>query len=340
MIGEGCTQAVGGPHAEVMALRDAQARGTPTTDATAYVTLEPCSHMGRTSPCCDTLIAAGIARVVSSSEDPNPRVQGQGFARLRAAGIAVEVGAGASEARELNLGFFRRMELGRPWVRLKIAASLDGVSALTNGESQWITSGEARADGHRWRASANALLTGIGTVLADDPRLDVRGVAVAKQPPLAVLDSRLRTPPEAALFRAERAVWLYAASPGEPNHTDADTHPDMHADAPPGHAEVIRVPASQGQHIDLHAVMHDLAQREINEVHVEAGAALNGALLQGGLVDEMLLYIAPKILGPGRAMLDLPALTRLPDGQPYVISDVARVGPDLRLVIRITHPAN
>jgi len=331
VIGEGCTQAVGGPHAEVMALRDAQTRGASTHGATAFVTLEPCSHTGRTGPCCDALVSAGITRVVASSEDPNPKVRGLGFTLLSAAGITVETGPGAKEARELNLGFFRRMEQGRPWIRLKIAASLDGVTALNNGESRWITSGEARADGHRWRARASALLTGIGTVLADDPRLDVRDVDVAKQPPLAVLDSRLRTPPQAALFKASRAVWLYAASPDETTDTPAG--------APPCHAEVIRAPASEGQHINLHAVMRDLARREINEVHVEAGATLNGALLQAGLVDELLLYLAPKLLGPGRPMLDVPALNRLPVTQDFTISDMTMVGPDLRLLVRVNHSA-
>nr|MBP6504722.1 bifunctional diaminohydroxyphosphoribosylaminopyrimidine deaminase/5-amino-6-(5-phosphoribosylamino)uracil reductase RibD [Rhodoferax sp.] len=211
VIGEGHTQQAGGPHAEIMALRDAQARGASTQGATAWVTLEPCTHHGRTGPCCDALIAAGIGKVVASIADPNPLVSGQGFARLRAAGIEVEVGPGAHESRELNIGFFSRMVRRVPWVRMKLAASLDGKTALDNGVSQWITSEPARADGHAWRARACAVLTGIGTVLDDDPRLDVRLMDTSRQPHLAVVDSRLETPHDARLFEAQRRVFIYAA---------------------------------------------------------------------------------------------------------------------------------
>ena len=212
VLGEGFTQRAGGAHAEVMALRDAQARGQEVRGATAWVTLEPCAHQGRTGPCCDALAAAGVARVVAALEDPNPLVAGQGFARLRAAGVAVEVGPGAEAARELNLGFFSRMQRGRPWVRAKVAASLDGLTALPDGQSQWITGAAARADGHAWRARACAVLTGVGTVLADDARLDVRAVATQRQPQVLVLDSHLRTPPNASLFIADRACYIYAAA--------------------------------------------------------------------------------------------------------------------------------
>ena len=235
--------------------------------ATAYVTLEPCAHHGRTGPCCDALVAAGVARVVASLEDPNPLVAGQGFARLRAAGVAVEVGPGASESRELNIGFFSRMVRGRPWVRMKIAASLDGQTALANGQSQWITGDAARADGHAWRARAGAVLTGVGTVLEDDPRLDVRLAPVGRQPPLVVVDSRLQTPPSAALFGiAQRPVWIYAAeaqprSPGGAGSQWRRCHP----------------PARPGEQGGPSALLADLAGRGVNELHVEAGFKLNGS---------------------------------------------------------------
>jgi len=214
VLGQGHTQRVGGPHAEVMALRAAQEHGHDVRGATAFVTLEPCSHFGRTPPCCDALVAAGLAKVIVACQDPNPLVAGQGMARLRAAGIDVQLlppdDPHAIAMRELNIGFFSRMLRGLPWVRLKIAASLDGTSALANGASQWITSAEARADGHAWRARACAILTGVGTVLADDPRLDVRGIAMPRQPHVAVLDSHLRTPPDANIFIASRDCYIYA----------------------------------------------------------------------------------------------------------------------------------
>ena len=212
LLGQGFTQRAGAPHAEIMALRDAQAQGHSLLGATAYVTLEPCSHQGRTGPCCDALIAAGIKKVVASLLDPNPLVGGQGFARLRAAGITVEVGPGAVQSRELNIGFFSRMLRRTPWVRLKLAASLDGKTALENGASQWLTSEEARSDGHAWRARACAVLTGLGTVLADDPQLDVRLVPTERQPQLVLLDNRLETPVGAKLFKVQRTCHIYTAS--------------------------------------------------------------------------------------------------------------------------------
>ncbi|MDD0817142.1 bifunctional diaminohydroxyphosphoribosylaminopyrimidine deaminase/5-amino-6-(5-phosphoribosylamino)uracil reductase RibD [Curvibacter sp. HBC28] len=323
VIGRGHTQVRGGPHAEVMALRDAQARGQSTRGATAYVTLEPCSHQGRTGPCCDALIEAGVAKVVASLVDPNPLVSGQGLARLRAAGIEVEVGPGADEARELNIGFLTRMSESRPWVRSKIAGSLDGRTALNNGQSQWITSPEARADGQAWRARACAVLTGVGTVLADDPLLNVRDVATPRQPHLVVLDSQLRTPLSARLFGQARALW-FATTVSDP----ARHQPFIERGA-----EVLVLPSADGR-VDLPAMLAELARREVNELHVEGGPILNGALMQAGLIDEWLLYVAPKVLGPGRPLATLPEQTDLDQTHALVFTDLERVGPDLRLRAR------
>ena len=261
ILGKGFTQQAGGPHAEVMALRDAAALGNDVRGATAYVTLEPCSHQGRTGPCCDALIGAGIGKVVASLADPNPLVSGQGFARLRAAGVDVVVGPGAKESRELNIGFFSRMVRGTPWVRIKTAASLDGTTALANGQSQWITSPAARADGHAWRARACAVLTGIGTVLDDDPRLDVREVATPRQPHLVIVDSQLQTPLEARLFSVpNRTCLIYTAS----------DDPEKKVALENRGATVIRLPNPQGK-VDLGAMLKDLGRRSVNELHVEAG---------------------------------------------------------------------
>ncbi len=324
-IGRGATQQAGGAHAEVMALRDAAAQGLSTRGATAYVTLEPCSHQGRTGPCCDALVAAGVARVVASLMDPNPLVAGRGLDRLRSHGVQVELGLGAEASRELNLGFFSRMVRGRPWVRLKAAASLDGLTAMPNGESQWITSPAARADGHAWRARSCAILTGIGTVLADDPRLDVREVDTPRQPVLVVVDSALRTPADAALFKAQRRVLIYTAQ------SDADSARAAALKA--RGAEVIPLPDQSGR-VDLAALLADLARREINELHVEAGAKLNGALLESGLVDELLLYVAPRLLGSGRGVAEIPALANLAEAPALEFLSVERIGPDLRLLAR------
>lgn len=324
VLGQGHTQRAGGPHAEIMALRDAAARGHSVSGATAYVTLEPCSHQGRTGPCCDALIAAGIKKVVASIADPNPLVSNQGFERLRAAGIEVEVGPGAAESRELNIGFFSRMIRRTPWVRMKMAASLDGTTALANGQSQWITSPEARADGHAWRARACAVLTGIGTVLEDNPRLDVREVATPRQPHVVVVDSRLQTPLDAHLLIAERACIIYAAVPNDAKKAALEARG----------ATVVMLPDSNGK-VDLAAMMKDLGSREINELHVEAGSKLNGSLIRAGLVDEFLLYLAPKLLGPGHGMAAFGPLQSLVDAVALQFQSVDRVGADLRIVARV-----
>ncbi|AOF84196.1 riboflavin biosynthesis protein RibD [Hydrogenophaga sp. RAC07] len=333
VLGQGFTQQAGGPHAEVMALRDARAKGHPLAGATAYVTLEPCSHHGRTPPCCDALVEAGIAKVVVATEDPNPLVAGRGLARLRAAGIEVELLPPESEAalasRELNIGFFSRMVRGTPWVRMKMAASLDGTSALNNGASQWITGEAARTDGHAWRARACAVLTGIGTVMEDDPRLDVRLPDTTRQPHLVIVDSALATPLSARLFEPApgglpRQVWIYHAV------LDAEKQAAL---AERG-AIPIHMPGADNK-VDLAAMLRDLAQREVNELHVEAGHKLNGSFLREGLVDELLVYLAPKLLGQGASLSNLGPLELLQDGVPLHFASIERVGEDLRIVARV-----
>jgi diaminohydroxyphosphoribosylaminopyrimidine deaminase/5-amino-6-(5-phosphoribosylamino)uracil reductase len=325
LLGQGHTQAAGGPHAEVMALRDAQARGHDVRGATVYVTLEPCAHHGRTPPCCDALVAAGVGRVEIACGDPNPLVNGQGTAHIAAAGIAIGHAPEdvALRARELNIGFFSRMQRGRPWVRMKIAASLDGRTALPNGASQWITSEAARADGHAWRKRAGAVLTGIGTVLADDPSLDVRLVETALQPMRCVVDARLDTPPHARLFESASPVILFTAA------ADAARRAALQARG----AEIVDVPAPGGR-VDLEVVLANLAARHVNELHVEAGARLNGALLRTGQVDELLLYLAPTLLGAGREMAALGPFEALAQGLPFDFHDAAKVGADLRILAR------
>lgn len=325
VLGRGATQQAGGPHAEVMALREAQAAGHTLQGATAWVTLEPCAHHGRTPPCCDALIAAGIARVVVAIGDPFPHVDGAGIARLRAAGVQVDLADGdlAAAAHELNIGFFSRVQRGRPWLRLKIAASLDGATALGNGLSQWITGEPARRDGHAWRRRAGAVLTGIGTALADDPRLDVRLVPSAGQPLRAVVDSALRLPPQARLLAPPGAVVVYGA---------ADAGGRAAALQAQG-AAVQLLPGADGR-VDLGAMLADLAQRGVNELHVEAGAQLNGALLQGGWVDELLLYLAPTLLGPGRALAALGPFQHMAQRLDFRFVETSRVGADLRLRLR------
>ncbi|MBS0451671.1 MAG: bifunctional diaminohydroxyphosphoribosylaminopyrimidine deaminase/5-amino-6-(5-phosphoribosylamino)uracil reductase RibD [Proteobacteria bacterium] len=329
VIGVGHTQRTGGPHAEIMALRDAQARGRSVEGATVYVTLEPCAHHGRTGPCCDALATARVGKVVASLADPNPLVAGQGFERLRAAGIAVEVGPGEEEARELNIGFFSRMLRKTPWVRMKLAASLDGKTALENGVSQWITSHAARTDGHAWRARAGAVLTGVGTVLEDDPRLDVREVETPRQPPLVIVDSHLQTPPDARLFDTpERPVWIYAAKP------NADKAAPLQARG----VDVRYLPNAQGK-VDLPALLQDLAAREVNELHVEAGHKLNGSFLREGQVDELLLYLAPKLIGAGMDMASQihaqGPLQTLAQAVELEFRSVESIGSDLRLIARL-----
>jgi len=326
VLSRGFTQQAGGPHAEVMALRSAVAAGLDLRGATAYVTLEPCSHHGRTGPCCDALIHAGIRRVVASLADPNPLVGGQGFARLRAAGVEVEVGPGAEKSRGLNLGFFSRMQRGIPWVRMKAAASLDGITALPNGVSQWITASPARADGHAWRARACAVLTGIGTILEDDPRLDVREFATQRQPHLVVVDSGLQTPLAARLFDVpDRRVFIYTAST-DPAKTTTLTERG---------AQVVLLPDS-AKKVDLRAMLRDLAQqRSVNELHVEAGAKLNGSLIREGLVDELLVYMAPTLLGSGRGIAQWGPLESLAGALKLEFRSVDQVGPDIRLLARV-----
>ena len=323
VIGQGHTQATGQAHGEVMALRDAAARGHSVRGATAYVTLEPCAHHGRTGPCCEALIEAGVAKVVASLTDPNPLVAGRGLDRLRAAGVQVEVGPGAQQARELNIGFFSRMRRGRPWLRLKVAASIDGTTALGDGQSQWITSPAARADGHAWRARACAVLTGIGTVLADDPTLNVREVTTPRQPVRVIVDSHLQTPMQARILQGGGPVWIYTAV------RDAGREVELSARG----AHITCLPDAQGK-VDLAAMVQDLARREINEVHVEAGSKLNGSLMRAGLIDELLIYLAPLLLGPGQGLLALPALGQLSDGVALQFTDFQRIGPDLRVMAR------
>lgn len=324
VMGAGHTQRAGGPHAEIMALRDAAARGNSVVGATAFVTLEPCAHHGRTGPCCDALIAAGIKKVVASIADPNPLVAGQGFERLRAAGIAVEVGPGAAESRELNIGFFSRMIRKTPWVRMKVAASLDGKTALDNGVSQWITSDAARADGHAWRARSCAVLTGIGTVLEDNPRLDVRLVDTPRQPHLVVVDSRLETPLDAQLFIPGRSVYIYTAEQNDTKKAALEARG----------ATVIYLPGAKGK-VDLAAMLRDLARREVNEVHVEAGHKLNGSLIREGLVDEFVLYLAPKLIGQGAGMASFGPITELSQALELDFRSTDQLGPDLRIVARV-----
>jgi diaminohydroxyphosphoribosylaminopyrimidine deaminase / 5-amino-6-(5-phosphoribosylamino)uracil reductase len=316
----------------VVALRRARTEGAQLRGATAYVTLEPCSHHGRTPPCCNALIEAGVARVVVATLDPNPRVAGQGVTRLRAAGIQVDVlppdDPMARASRELNIGFFSRMIRGIPWVRMKVAASLDGITALPHGESQWITGAAARTDGHAWRARACAVLTGIGTVLEDDPMLDVRLQPATRQPHLVIVDSQLQTPPTARLFGAPahglpRQVWVYCA------HDKPSERAALEARG----AQVHCLPGPGGK-VDLAALLNDLARREVNELHLEAGHKLNGSFLREGLVDECLLYLAPTLLGQGAGLSSFGPLATLAEGLALRYVSVDRVGDDLRIVAR------
>jgi diaminohydroxyphosphoribosylaminopyrimidine deaminase/5-amino-6-(5-phosphoribosylamino)uracil reductase len=326
LIGAGHTQAAGQAHAEIAALRDAQARGNDVRGATAYVTLEPCSHHGRTPPCSDALVRAGLGRVVAAMVDPNPLVAGRGLAQLEAAGIAVSSGLLADQAHELNIGFFSRMRRGRPWVRLKTAASLDGMTALDSGESQWITGAEARADGHAWRARACAILTGIGTVKADDPQLTVRGIDTPRQPRRVIVDSKLEIAPQARVLQGA-PCWIVAAAP----------HPAREAALRAAGHEVILLPNAAGK-VDLPALMQELGRREINELHVEAGAKLNASLVREGCVDELLVYLAPCLIGAGQGMFALPPLARLDDRRQLRFHQFKQVGADVRILARFIQP--
>lgn len=327
VLGRGHSQAAGGPHAEVMALRDAAARGEAVAGATAYVTLEPCAHFGRTPPCAKGLIEAGLARVVAAQQDPNPLVGGRGFAMLREAGITTEQGLLAAEARESLQGFLSRIERGRPWLRLKIAASLDGKTALANGESQWITGPAARADVQRLRARSCAMLTGSGTVQKDDPQLTVREIDgqawQGRQPLRVVLDSRAQLSPKARLLHVPgQTLVITAAAP--PAHVAA-----LQAAG----AEVLALPDAYGR-VDLAATLAALAQRGCNEVTVESGGRLNGAWLHSGLVDEIVFYQAPVLLGSAAAQMADFSLARLADKLSPRVADLRQVGADLRYTLR------
>ncbi len=320
VIGEGWHERAGEPHAEVHALN---AVGAHARGATAYVTLEPCAHHGRTPPCCDALVAAGVARVVVAMEDPNPLVASKGLTRLRAANIAVASGLMADEARELNIGFVSRMTRGRPWVRLKVAASLDGKTALLNGQSQWITGPAARRDGHAWRAQACAILTGIGTVKDDNPQLTVRDVETSRQPQRIVVDSRLETPLNAKVLGAGTLI-VAAAHAEQP----------VQALKAKG-AEVLVLPNAAGK-VDLPNLMQALGRRGINELHVEAGYKLNGSMLNEGLVDELLVYMAPSVMGDSaHGMFHLQALKNLSEQRRLDIVDVRQIGADIRILARV-----
>lgn len=320
VLGEGWHERWGEAHAEVRALADARVRGNDPRGATAYVTLEPCNHQGRTPPCTEALLAAGITRVVAAMRDPNPQAS-HGGERLHKAGVGTAFGVLEERARELNAGWIKRMQSGRPLVRLKVAASLDGRTALADGSSQWITGAAARADGHHWRARACAILTGIGTVRHDDPQLTVRGVDMSRQPLKVVVDRHGELPATARLLAIGKTLIFTA------------TAPKMQW---PANVETCVLPDREGR-IDLGAMLDALGARGINEVHVEAGARLNGALMAEGLVDELLLYIAPCLLGdPARGMIGLPApLARLDDRVRLKVRDIAAVGEDWRIVAAI-----
>ncbi len=328
VVGRGWHERAGGPHAEVFALREA---GECARGADVYVTLEPCSHQGRTPPCADALIAAGVKRVVAAMQDPNPRVAGQGLERLRAAGIEVETGLLEAQARQLNPGFVARLARGRPWVRLKLAASLDGRTAMASGESQWITGAAARQDVQRLRARSSAILTGVATVLADDPSMNVRleaqqlhGIEPVRQPLRVIMDSRLRTPPGAGLLSLPGETLVLTAS-GDQGAWQA---------LQGAGAEVAPVKHKDGR-LDPVSVLELLAQREVNEVLLECGPTLAGAFLAADLVDELVLYLAPHLMGDtARGLFSLPGLEKMQDRIELEWVDVRQVGNDLRLTVR------
>jgi len=312
IIAEGWHEKAGAPHAEALALERA---GSRAAGATVYVSLEPCNHFGRTPPCAGALITAKVARVVAALRDPNPQASGGGAA-LAAAGIRFEHGLMQDAARELNIGFVSRMTRGRPWVRLKAAATLDGRTALANGKSQWITGPEARRDGHHWRARACAILTGIGTVKADDPRLTVREMQTPRQPLRVIVDSRLETPQSARILEGDK-ILVFSAKPGILKN-----------------AEVVALPNAGGK-VDLSRMLQELARRGVNELHVEAGFKLNGSLVREGCVDEVLLYLNPSFLGDSaQGILDLPAPDSLAGRTTLRIVSLERLGEDLRILAR------
>lgn len=322
LLASGTTQQAGGPHAEIMALRQAQERQVDTAGSTFYVTLEPCSHQGRTAPCVDAVIQARPARVVVAMRDPNPLVAGRGLEKLRQAGIHVSGPVCVDEALALNVGFVSRMTRRTPWLWLKMACSLDGRSALPDGQSQWITSAPARADGHHWRARSCAVLTGIGTVRADNPRMNVREHATQRQPIKAVIDTHFSIDEDAALLD-NGPCWVFSC-----RHD-----PDKALRLAKRNVHLVLMPEKQGS-VDLQAVMLWMGAHDINEVHAEAGATLSGALVQAGCVDELLIYMAPKLLGEGRGIADIDSLPDLPAAPTYEFFDVQSIGPDLRMRAR------
>lgn len=319
VVGEGWHEKAGAAHAETIALEHARKQAA---GATLYVTLEPCAHHGRTPPCVDALLKAKPARVVAAMQDPNPQTAGKGFEQLRAAGITVDVGLMEAEARELNIGFVSRMTRGTPWVRMKVAASIDGRTALANGQSQWITGADARGDGHAWRARACAVLTGVGTVKDDDPQLNVREVQTTRQPLRVVVDSRMQTPLTAKILGPGTIIAAAGA--------DVPRSVALRAKG----AEVVVLPNHEGK-VELPALLQELARRGCNELHVEAGHKLNGSLLDEGLVDELLIYFAPCILGDtAQGMFHLPPLDSLAGRRKLKITEVAHIGDDLRIRAR------
>jgi diaminohydroxyphosphoribosylaminopyrimidine deaminase/5-amino-6-(5-phosphoribosylamino)uracil reductase len=322
ILGEGFHQRAGEPHAEIHALQRAGARAR---GATVYVSLEPCSHHGRTPPCADALVEAGVARVVAAMQDPNPSVAGQGLQRLRAARIGAECGLCEAQACELNIGFVARMTRVRPWLRIKTAASLDGRTALRNGQSQWISGAAARRDGHRWRARSCAVMVGVGTLLADNPRLTVREVKTTRQPLRVVVDRQLEIPLDAHVLEGGHALIV-----------TAQERPEKVRQLEQLGAQVVRLPNPEGK-VDLAALMQELARRELNEVLVESGSRLNGALLRANLVDELVVYLAPHLLGDtARGMFDLGELNALDQRVELTIRDIRRIDTDLRVVARLT----
>jgi diaminohydroxyphosphoribosylaminopyrimidine deaminase/5-amino-6-(5-phosphoribosylamino)uracil reductase len=325
VIGEGWHRRAGEPHAEVNALQDARARAPERiAGATAYVTLEPCAHTGRTPPCCEALVAARVGRVVAAMEDPNPLVAGRGLAAVRAAGIVAEIGLCAGEAADLNAGFVSRMTHGRPWVRVKLAATIDGRTALAGGESQWITGPAAREDGHRFRARACAILTGSGTVAIDNPQLTARLPGVERQPQRIVIDGALRISPQARVLAGGGTLLATASD-------DAAAAAALRATG----VELLHLPGPDGR-VDLAGLLGELARRGINELHVEAGPRLAGALMTRGLVDELLLYLAPSLIGDtGRGLIALPALESLSDRVSLRWQDIRQVGDALRVIARV-----
>jgi len=325
VVGEGWHERAGEPHAEINALNQA---GDAARGATVYVTLEPCSHYGRTPPCAGALIKAGVTRVVMAMRDPNPMVAGQGQAMLELAGIPTACGLLENEARELNVGFISRMERGRPWLRLKVAATLDGKTALNNGISQWITGPDARRDAHRWRARSCAMLTGIGTVLADDPSFTVRDVETTRQPLKVVVDANLSMPLDANILQGARVLVATGCDEEERIRQLQDTG-----------AEVLVLPAEHGQ-IDLARLLQELGKRGLNEITVEAGKVLNGALLQAGVVDELVFYLAPMLFGDkARGMFGVPEIEEMSQRQELEIKDLRMVGRDMRIVAQLKRKA-